>query len=76
MTDHESAFTKFVVLPVGETCTMPGVEWNEDKVLPCGEVTIGAGVFCFGDHKQCSYESVCERHKKLLNEDPGTWVEE
>lgn len=53
-------------LPVADRCTWPGTEWEGDKLLACGEPTVGAGMFCDPIHKVCQYHSVCERHKKKL----------
>jgi hypothetical protein len=59
--------TIFDLLPVKETCEWYGTEWSgegkEAKCLPCGEPTVGNGLFCDPHHVRCVVMSVCERHK-------------
>ena len=53
----------FPLLPISDTCTWYGTEWNGKEPKPCGEPTIGAGMFCDdNDPKWCGYHSLCERH--------------
>lgn len=62
----------FDSLSVGETCSWYGTKYQgtgkDAMLLPCGEPTVGAGLFCDPGHIQCSYHSLCERHKQPVND--------
>jgi hypothetical protein len=63
--------TLFSELPVSDTCTWDGTEvvgtGRFTQVMPCGEPTVGAGLFCLPGHTKCQYHSICERHKQPLS---------
>lgn len=67
----EELHQNFEALPVSETCTWPGTEWEntggKSKLKPCGNLTIGAGIFCDPLHLYCQYYSVCKRHKGTIS---------
>lgn len=60
----------FAVLPVNETCTWYGTTYKGQgknaRLQPCGSKTVGAGLFCDPAHQYCEYHSICERHKKSI----------
>jgi len=63
-TTHK-AFSTYVAR---DTCTWPGTKWEGTganvRLLPCGEPSVGAGLFCDPDHRHCEIHTVCERHSR------------
>lgn len=69
ISSHSTAEFLLQLLPVGDTCEWWGTKWIDDpesksgkKLAPCGEPTVGKGLFCDPTHSLCSVKDVCERH--------------
>ncbi len=53
----------FKTYEVKDSCTWYGTSWSESgNLLPCSQPSVGAGLFCTPDHKNCEIHSLCENH--------------
>lgn len=77
--EHKVASLVFALHETNDKCQWWGTTWEKDpeaksgmKLLPCGEPTVGTGLFCSMTHDLDEVIDVCERHAataKYWNED-------
>ncbi len=70
--ERYKAHTLFDLVDIADYCEWFGTEWVGEgvdaRLLTCGESTVGKGLFCDPIHKLCFVASVCERHKKTIQD--------
>lgn len=67
--EHKMMSLLFEQHKTGTTCQWWGTTWEKDpesksgmRLMPCGEPTVGTGLFCSMNHELDEIIDVCERH--------------
>ncbi len=70
MTRSHKAAIVALQAPEEDYCMWLGTKWvgtgKEARVIECGDIAVGKGVFCDPIHINCQAIDICERHKGTL----------